>query len=219
VLAGETTASGSEYDMAALLKSDPELSDVPVLLLTGAYAPLDEARVSECGCDGVLVKPFAPGDIVARVREVASASARAAGAPPRTALESGHPRHELTSVELGERAAAARDVYFDRLDAALGRLGQVGQADPPVASLHAADDQVGPPTFEHLAGAQDRPASVETDSRAAPPGDELIEEVARRVADRLAREIADDVATGIARSAARLLREELERVRSERGPS
>jgi DNA-binding response OmpR family regulator len=220
VLAGETTASGSEYEMAARLKSDPDLSGVPVLLLTGAYAPLDEARVSECRCDGVLVKPFAPGDIVARVREVASASARAAGATPRAPLASGQQRHDLTSVELGARASAARDAYFDRLDAALGRLGQAGQADPPVASPHALDDQVRPPTVEDLLGApQDRPASVETDSRAAPLGDELIEEVARRVADRLAREFAHEVATGIARSAARLLREELERIRSERDTS
>ena len=58
------------YQVAAHVKATPGLARVPVLLLTGAFEPIDEARAREAGCDGVLVKPFEPQQLVARVKEL-----------------------------------------------------------------------------------------------------------------------------------------------------
>ena len=33
---------------------------IPVLLLAGAFEPVDQARARRVGCDSVLVKPFEP---------------------------------------------------------------------------------------------------------------------------------------------------------------
>src|SRR5690348_3559556 len=41
------------YEVAQFLKSHPALSHVPVVLLTGAFEPIDEARAKAVGCDGV----------------------------------------------------------------------------------------------------------------------------------------------------------------------
>ena len=60
----------SGYDVAAFVKGHPELTHIPVLLLAGAFEPVDEARAEQVGCDGVLVKPFEPQHVIARVREL-----------------------------------------------------------------------------------------------------------------------------------------------------
>ena len=58
------------YEVAAFIKGDPELAHIPVLLLTGAFEPIDEARARAVGCDGVLVKPFEPQMVISRVRDL-----------------------------------------------------------------------------------------------------------------------------------------------------
>jgi len=58
------------YGVAAHIKQSPELRDIPVLLLTGAFEPVDEDRARATGCDGILVKPFEPQQLVGRVKEL-----------------------------------------------------------------------------------------------------------------------------------------------------
>ena len=58
------------YTVAAFIKDDPKLAHIPVVLLTGAYEPVDEARAKAIGCDGVMVKPFEPQMVINRVREL-----------------------------------------------------------------------------------------------------------------------------------------------------
>ncbi|GMV21221.1 MAG: hypothetical protein AMXMBFR57_11700 [Acidimicrobiia bacterium] len=54
------------YDVSARVKAaDPR---VPVLILTGAFDPIDETRARASGCDGVLVKPLDPRRLVSTVR-------------------------------------------------------------------------------------------------------------------------------------------------------
>src|SRR5688500_6197083 len=58
------------YEVAAFIKTNSELSHIPVPLLTGACGPIDEARAAAGGCDGVLVKPFEPQMVINRVKEL-----------------------------------------------------------------------------------------------------------------------------------------------------
>src|SRR6185436_20002032 len=58
------------YDVAAFVKGDPALRHIPVLLMAGAFEPVDDALAAEAGCDGVLVKPFEPQHVIARVKEL-----------------------------------------------------------------------------------------------------------------------------------------------------
>src|SRR5918995_5589511 len=70
VLADIGMPKRSGYEVAAFIKGAPEFSHIPVLLLTGAFEPVDERRAQEARCDGVLVKPFEPQHVIARVREL-----------------------------------------------------------------------------------------------------------------------------------------------------
>jgi len=61
------------YSVAAHMKKSPRLQKVPVLLLAGAFDPVDQDRVRSIGVDGVVVKPFEPQVVVARVKELLAA--------------------------------------------------------------------------------------------------------------------------------------------------
>jgi len=58
------------YEVAAFIKGDPALEHIPVLLLTGAFEPIDEERARSVRCDGVLAKPFEPQLLISRVKEL-----------------------------------------------------------------------------------------------------------------------------------------------------
>jgi CheY-like chemotaxis protein len=68
------------YEVAQFIRRTPKLAHIPVVLLTGAFEPVDQARANEAGCDGVLAKPFEPQLVIGRVRELL-ARPRAAAAP------------------------------------------------------------------------------------------------------------------------------------------
>jgi CheY-like chemotaxis protein len=72
------------YEVCQYVKSDTTLAHIPVILLVGAFDPLDEQEAQRVGADGVLKKPFVPPDPL--ISMVKSALARAGvsigGAPP-----------------------------------------------------------------------------------------------------------------------------------------
>jgi CheY-like chemotaxis protein len=58
------------YSLAAHMRRVPRLKTVPVLLLAGAFEPVDQAKAREVGSDGVITKPFEPQVVVTRVKEL-----------------------------------------------------------------------------------------------------------------------------------------------------
>jgi CheY-like chemotaxis protein len=73
------------YEVCNYVKQDSALSHIPVILLVGAFDPLDEQEAQRVGADGVLKKPFVPPDPL--ISMVKSALMRAgvvigAAAPP-----------------------------------------------------------------------------------------------------------------------------------------
>ena len=50
------------YEVCKYVKGDSSLSHIPVILLVGAFDPLDEEEAQRVGADGVLKKPFVPPD-------------------------------------------------------------------------------------------------------------------------------------------------------------
>src|SRR5580765_3446783 len=82
------------YEVCKYVKDDASLSHIPVILLVGAFDPLDEQEAQKAGADGVLKKPFVPPDPL--ISMVKSALARAgvligANAPPPPMPEAAKP--------------------------------------------------------------------------------------------------------------------------------
>ena len=68
VLADASLPGTNGYDLAARIGGHAAAgSTLPVVLLAGAFEPVDRDRASAAGCRGILVKPFVPRDLVTRV--------------------------------------------------------------------------------------------------------------------------------------------------------
>ena len=122
VLADVGMPGRNGYEVAQYIKGSPRLSHIPVVLLTGAFEPVDQARAAEAKCDGVLAKPFEPQLVIGRVKELlgqtkgeSDTGASPIEAPPPADAA---PAPATDAVSKPETADLAN--YFDRLDAAFG---------------------------------------------------------------------------------------------------
>lgn len=70
VLAGTSLPQVSGYDLARFMRGNPDLKDVPVLLLSGAFETVDDARLAASGANGVIEKPVEPNNVIGRVKEL-----------------------------------------------------------------------------------------------------------------------------------------------------
>ena len=74
------------YAVVQHMKKTPRLRNTPVLLLAGAFEPVDQDKARAVGCDGIVVKPFEPAHVVTRVKELladAVAVGASVGAQPK----------------------------------------------------------------------------------------------------------------------------------------
>jgi CheY-like chemotaxis protein len=127
VLADVGMPGRSGYEVSRYIKNSPPLAHIPVLLLTGAFEPVDQAKALEAGCDGILIKPFEPKFVIGRVKEL---------------LRRPRPGSKEDEVEQ----------YFEELDKAFANLNstplpapsveadaQPAAASPAAATAHEAD--------------------------------------------------------------------------------
>ena len=75
VLADVSMPGKNGYDVASFVRGDSTRAGIPVVLLTGAFEPLDQARCDAIGRHDVLVKPFEPREVIGKVRELLELSA------------------------------------------------------------------------------------------------------------------------------------------------
>jgi CheY-like chemotaxis protein len=126
------------YEVAAFVKGNPATAHIPVVLLAGAFEPVDEGRARSAGCDGVLVKPFEPQIVISRVKELL------AGRQP-SGMWGISPQPPVRQPAAGQfnvpqapahaaRGADPLEAYFDHLDAAFASAG-TGPAPDPFAGI------------------------------------------------------------------------------------
>jgi CheY-like chemotaxis protein len=71
------------YEVCQYVKSDSSLAHIPVILLVGAFDPLDEQEAQRVGADGVLKKPFVPPDpLISMVKSALARAGVAVGGVP-----------------------------------------------------------------------------------------------------------------------------------------
>jgi CheY-like chemotaxis protein len=156
VLADIGMPGRSGYELTQHIRATPRLAHIPVLLLTGAFEPVDQAKAMAVGCNGVLAKPFEPQLLIGRVKELLARSTpagasrtispidaplavqRAAQIPPAGSFPHGPP----LAAQVNPSTAGNVDSYFDRLDQAFASMSSSPAASlsPPDPHLSAAHD-------------------------------------------------------------------------------
>ena len=81
VLADVSMPGKDGYEVASFIRSDPARARIPVVLLTGAFEPLDESRCDAIGRHEVIVKPFEPREMIGKVRELLGRPAETPSVP------------------------------------------------------------------------------------------------------------------------------------------
>ena len=167
------------YEVASFVRDRPG-PKIPVLLLTGAFDPIDDQRVAAAGASAVLAKPFEPQVLVARVRALLS-GVPASGDAHADEKSAGSNQLDAASPSTIVKAPTFDD-YFERLDRAFANLNvaaerpapQAPVAEPPAAVVdHRKEDDS--PATPHMpssgaAPPPDAPAPSTRPSEPARPG-------------------------------------------------
>jgi CheY-like chemotaxis protein len=212
------------YAVATHVRQSPQLRHIPILLLAGAFEPVDEARAERIGCDGILVKPFEPQQLVSRVKALladgASRRSRAGddGVGRERASHDGDPSAVITpfpgTARPGMTAASGQSAP-EPLEPPVRPVWDVGTA---TASLDRQEREPALPSRVSLANAFSALLAAEQlNPPAAPaPGqpvlsDAMVEEAVRKALVRM----TDDVVRRIVvETAERMIREEIDKIKS-----
>ena len=109
VLADVSMPGKDGYEVASFVRRDPGRARIPVVLLTGAFEPLDASRCDAIGRHDVLIKPFEPREIVGKVRALLDPAASADPSPDgqdAAGAEAPESAEDETETSAGEEISA-----------------------------------------------------------------------------------------------------------------
>lgn len=158
VLADIEMPAMNGYRLCEEIKNNPDTRGILVLLLAGAFEPLDEELTQKVGADGSLVKPFESGDLIDKINAVLEAKAGKEGvagvevdAAEEDVLEAVHVEEEFWEMEdiekptdIPEEAAgeALEEVPLEEI------LEDIAVEEKP--SVAAAVEEIGIPDTRKL---------------------------------------------------------------------
>jgi CheY-like chemotaxis protein len=154
------------YEVCKYVKDDPTLSHIPVILLVGAFDPLDEQEAQRVGADGVLKKPFVPPDPLISMVKSALIRAGVPLGPASSAKEKTPPPPPppIAVEKIAPKLAALSPENLPEIEGALpeeefpvtSKPVNVGSGQSPVAfgSLLETPDAEGEAAFLPKAGVE-----------------------------------------------------------------
>jgi CheY-like chemotaxis protein len=179
------------YEVCSYVKEDKALAHIPVILLVGAFDPLDEQEAQRVGADGVLKKPFVPPDpLISMVKSalVRAGVAHTGFSPAKPAAETAPeppapapPRPSVPVIEVMPKLfdpQAETESFVDEIPVAPVALkiepGQQPVAFGSLLEAPASEAKEDPEEMTAPAG-----MGMERDWRSAPQDEEEEEETSR----------------------------------------
>jgi CheY-like chemotaxis protein len=170
------------YEVCRYVKQESGLSHIPVILLVGAFDPLDEQEAQRVGADGVLKKPFVPPDPL--ISMVKSALTRA-GVPlgPTSHAEKPAAASSRSAADLlGSGSSKLAALNPQRIPEATPEPVEEFPTAPPSLKIAAGQEPVAFGSLLETTEAEDESAfqpqsPVQLGSKWSEEGDEVEEEV------------------------------------------
>jgi CheY-like chemotaxis protein len=186
VLADVVMPGKNGYDVCQTIKSDPALSHIPVLLLTGTFEAFDEERAARAGADGHITKPFEAQALVDKVnalltRPATAPAAEDAAGGERTRVGIGVLRPARAPVPPPQPVSHTADTAYDFFDEEVTAPGAAEEPEPVredttvlLREAPAAPGSAGAGAGDDAFEFDDGPAAAEGAS--APPAPERASE-------------------------------------------
>ena len=197
VLADVLMPGLSGYEVCAGIKSDPDLSKIPVVLLVGTFEPFDETEAARVKCDAWLTKPFDTTELLRVVHSLMGDESSGGAGEVSDRLTSisesgetdnlGIPMPSLPTSAVSDRTRVS--FLGDQSVLDLFGPGSRLPVDVPAPRQRAATSATSD------SGA---PGTVEPVRVAGAPGAELSEETLDIIVDRVLRRLSQDVIREIA---------------------
>lgn len=127
------------YEVCAEIRRDPKLNSVPILLLIGAFEPLDEEKARDCGADASISKPFESQQLIDRVKEMLAVGKSRKSAPLPAAAPAADSAAEelwgdLSSFDTMPPVEAPEAASFPDAEAVWGNVSAEAEPEPVAAA-------------------------------------------------------------------------------------
>lgn len=226
VLADVFMPGRNGYEVCDSIKSDPELTHIPVVLLVGAFEAFDAEEASRVRCDAHLTKPFDTSELIKLVHDLIAvpesgpAVAGPATVPDAPALDNGTipvgaetRLTNLISSRTRESFLGEKHILdiFDfaspqgKASIAPGASDQSSQAAPDAEPSLASPSPVIPfPGASRAAGSVPPPPSWPEETI-----DLIVEKVIKRMSENVVRDVAWEVVPALSEMMIRQYLDEL----------
>ena len=134
------------YALAAHIRRVPRLKNVPILLLAGAFEPVDQQKARDVGSDGIIIKPFEPQVVVTRVKELIDQRDRSAAPASGKSTEAAETASAPAPKPVAVPAPAPEPARAARPEPAFPRAAASEAAPPAQAETRPAPEPLELPT-------------------------------------------------------------------------
>jgi CheY-like chemotaxis protein len=124
------------YQLCERIKQDPQTASIPVILLAGAFEPIDEELSAKVGADDSVIKPFESQELISKIN--AALTMVYAGGPEEIDAFPSADEEELEVVEEAEGDVKPGDFVSAEFAEDLWAMGEI-----PAAPGESAEEEAG----------------------------------------------------------------------------
>lgn len=140
------------YQLCEKIKANPDTKNVPVILLAGAFEPLDEELAKNVGAEDYVIKPFESQELISKINAVLAAEEMVQGAAPEEfaaeAVEFAGTEEDLWAMEeLVSEPAGAEELMGETPLEEAAVFAERVEAEKVVAEEAVAEEVVEQPSF------------------------------------------------------------------------
>jgi CheY-like chemotaxis protein len=183
------------YQLCEKIKRDPATSSIPVILLTGAFEPVDEELTKQVGADDVLTKPFESQELISKINAALTVSGMAGGAEAVTEAEAFAEIDAVAEAEpFGIEAAPVEEDLW-----AMEEIPETAEAEPwsleigSGAGTEELIDIAEEAEVEAALAIEAEPAVEETKTKEAPEKKVAVPEVALPTKDDIQKVVKESI--------------------------
>jgi CheY-like chemotaxis protein len=187
------------YQLCEKIKRTPATNSIPVILLTGAFEPVDEELTKQVGADDVLTKPFESQELISKINAALTVSGMAEGAEAET--------EEVTETEAFAESEAVAEAEPFGIEAApveedlwaMEELPETAEAEPwslEIGSGASTEELIGiaeEAEIESALAIEAEPAVEETKAKEAPERKVAAPEVALPTNDNIQKMVKESI--------------------------